>query len=151
MIRLIRICQSLAIAALFCQTLANAENVGVMADATTGEVYPAVLEARIASGGGGGGGGGGGMGWGEGCYTTTNLAMTPSGNGYVAFALDTTSNDVTLTLSSQTNFQSVVVRKISNLHEAKIVGTTTNTLTYDGQTLILDYWPALSNWYWRTY
>lgn len=98
--------------------------------------------------------GGGGVspgGWGEAWYTTNDIAMTENGNLFAAFALDCTSTNVTLFLAPQTNFQTVVVRKISALHEAYVVGETTNTLTYDGQTLLLDWWPQLTNWYWRTY
>ena len=42
-----RVCQSLAAAVVFCQGLALAETVGVMADASTGALYPASVDARL--------------------------------------------------------------------------------------------------------
>ena len=83
-------------------------------------------------------------------YVTDDYAMLENLNVYNAFGLDTSEKDVTLTLSGQTNFQTIVIRKFSDLHEAHVVGSTTNTLTYDGQTIILDYWPQ-RGWYWRTF
>ena len=83
-------------------------------------------------------------------YLTEDYTMS-SNNTYASIGLDTSTNNVTLTLSPQDSFQTVIVRKFSNLNTAYIVGTTTNAMTFDGQVLIFDYWPEMTNWYWRAY
>ena len=90
-------------------------------------------------------------GYGKELYLTNHYSMPENLNVYNAFGINTSEKDIRFELAPQTNFQTIIIRKFSDLNEVLIIGTTTNVLTYDGQTIILDYWPALSNWYWRTF
>ena len=94
---------------------------------------------------------GGGGAWtpGEALHTTNHYAMPANANPYAAIGMDTSQTNLVLTLTPQASFQTVVVRKFGAANELTIVGANTNTLSYDGQTLVLDYWPQLTNWYWR--
>ena len=94
---------------------------------------------------------GGGGAWtpGEALHTTNDYTMPANANPYTAIGMDTSQTNLVLTLTPQASFQTVVVRKFGAANELTIVGANTNTLSYDGQTLVLDYWPQLTNWYWR--
>lgn len=94
---------------------------------------------------------GGGGAWtpGEALHTTNHYTMPANANPYAAIGMDTSQTNLVLTLTPQASFQTVVVRKFGAANELTIVGANTNTLSYDGQTLVLDYWPQLTNWYWR--
>ena len=94
-------------------------------------------------------GGGGAWTAGEALHTTNHYTMPANANPYAAIGMDTSQTNLVLTLTPQASFQTVVVRKFGAANELTIVGANTNTLSYDGQTLVLDYWPQLTNWYWR--
>ncbi len=97
---------------------------------------------------------GGGGGWGaeaKSLYLTSSWNMPANANDYGAIGVNTINGDATITLAAQTNYQNVVITKFSNVNSLSVVGTTTNVLTYDGQSIILDYWPEMTNWYWRMY
>ncbi len=97
---------------------------------------------------------GGGGGWGaeaKALYLTSSWNMPPNANDYGAIGVNTSNGDATITLAAQTNYQNVVITKFSNVNSLFIVGTTTNVITHDGQSITLDYWPEQTNWYWRMY
>ncbi len=136
--------------------LVAGDNVSIETDTATGAI------TISATGGGGGGGGGGGDGGGGGAwtpgsalYTTNDWTMPANANAYAAFGMNTSATNLTLTLSAQSAYQTIVVRKFGAANELNIIGTTTNTLYYDGEVLVLDYWPAdagtewAGGWYWR--